>query len=275
MRAFAQREGRPYEDIKKRMAQLHCQSLFESGNADNEANQIDVLRSISQQLEYLQTICGLQSFYLAVNPGDPSDQGFLGGTLLGREFWRGYRGCGEPGARAFREYCTNASATPTAVPWASTSAREPTPQPAAAPGVQPAGGAALRKSPANALKAEVYLAVRTAVRAASGVRTAEMKWSNHANLAAYGVELRGWPPDVPVRNPSLLSAAQNQAVLDALHSGAMRFRRIGQEDAPAPDTLQGPRDDDAEVDALFEDTIDFDASSGDDARELGKRKREE
>lgn len=272
VRAFAVREGRSYEEVQHRISQLHCQSLFGAGNPDNRAQQTDILKSISQQLEFLQTLCGLQSFYLAVNPGDAVDPGFLGGTLLGREFWRGYRGCGEPGARAFKEFCKNAAGPPKP----STSACSAAAPPAPVPGVQPAGGAALKKSPASALKAEVYLAVRTAVRAASGVRTAEMKWSNHANLSTYGVELLGWPPDVPMRNPSTLSVAQNQAILDALNSGSMRFRRIGQEDVLTHSTLDIAED--MNDDALFEDAIDFTGALGNDTLDTGeeprKRKRE-
>jgi len=30
----------------------------------------------------------------------------LGGSLVGREFWRGFRGGGETGARSFKIHCT-------------------------------------------------------------------------------------------------------------------------------------------------------------------------
>ena len=49
---------------------------------------------------------GVQSFLLAVDPYSPSDGGFLGGSVVGREFWRGLRGGGETGARSFRTHCT-------------------------------------------------------------------------------------------------------------------------------------------------------------------------
>lgn len=32
-------------------------------------------------------------------------EGFLGGSIQGREFWRGLRTGGESGARAFKEHC--------------------------------------------------------------------------------------------------------------------------------------------------------------------------
>lgn len=87
-----------------------------------------------------------------------------------------------------------------------------------------------------------------------------MKWSNHANLAAYGLELVGWPPAVPPRNPSALSAAQNQAVLDALAAGRMWFRSTN----PPPPSGDGAPSGEVPVpevdeEAIFEDTIDFDA----------------
>jgi len=57
-------------------------------------------------LESLAETSGVQSFLLAIDPHDTSDGGFLGGSLLGREFWRGFRGGGESGARSFKTHCT-------------------------------------------------------------------------------------------------------------------------------------------------------------------------
>jgi len=59
------------------------------------------------------------------------------------------------------------------------------------------------------------------------VRTAEMRWKNQGNLETYGVRLVGWPVDVPMQNPSTLSAAQNTQILNALNEGAMHFLPIG------------------------------------------------
>ena len=64
-----------------------------------------VLCDASKVLENLSTTSGVQSFLLAVDPFEPLDNGFLGGSLLGREFWRGLRGGGETGARSFRTHC--------------------------------------------------------------------------------------------------------------------------------------------------------------------------
>lgn len=36
---------------------------------------------------------------------DGDEGGFLGGSLIGREFWRRMRNGGESGARSFRTYC--------------------------------------------------------------------------------------------------------------------------------------------------------------------------
>ena len=41
-----------------------------------------------------------------MDPFNPSDVGFLGGSLVGREFWRGFRGGGETGARSFKIHST-------------------------------------------------------------------------------------------------------------------------------------------------------------------------
>jgi hypothetical protein len=60
-------------------------------------------------------------------------------------------------------------------------------------------------------------------RTTTGQRHAEMKWSNHEKLDAYGVRLEGWPTGVPKQNPSTLSSSQNKAILEALESGKMKF----------------------------------------------------
>lgn len=66
-----------------------------------------VLLEVSKILESLSTSSGVQSFLLAVDPYNPSDGGFLGGSIVGREFWRGLRGGGETGAKAFKTHCTS------------------------------------------------------------------------------------------------------------------------------------------------------------------------
>ena len=105
---------------------------------------------ISQALETLATTLSVQSFVLAVDPFDPSDDGFLGGTTTGREFWRGLRGGGAPGALAFKEHCRRSYGpqNPAVVTL-----------PVSAPTTSKS-----KKTPASLLKSEVYAAVRAALR---------------------------------------------------------------------------------------------------------------
>lgn len=132
-----------------------------------------ILRSISRALESLLSIGGLESFFLAVDPYDPTDEGFLGGTLLGREFWRGHRGCGAAGARAFQTHCQKSIAgqlpLPQEVP-AYPIAVPPTSH-IHVPVVQPTN--AVKKSPASTLKTEVYASVRNALRSVIGICTGD------------------------------------------------------------------------------------------------------
>ena len=101
-------------------------------------------------------------------------------------------------------------------------------------------------------------------RTASGLRNAEMKWTNHDKLDAYGIRLEGWPANVPMLNPSHMSTTQNRAILEALESGQMKFVPIAVDDAAltnAADSSHNLTDgshakDDADI---FEDTVDFSA----------------
>ncbi|GBE88403.1 hypothetical protein SCP_1302180 [Sparassis crispa] len=224
LRTFAERESRPFEEVRKCMAQRHCKYLFEAepGSTSSKQEQKDnILRSTSHTLESLQKIAGLQAFFLVVNPFDPEDKGFLGGTLQGREFWRGHRGCGEAGAEAFKAQCLKASEERTRSSYVAST-------PVPAPNVQKTTVVPRQKGPASSLKRDVYASVRNAIRAASGVRNAEMKWSDHSRLQVYGIRLEGWPAGVPVTNPSTLTVAQNQQVLEALCTGNMYFTRTGE-----------------------------------------------
>jgi len=162
---------------------------------------------------------------LVVSPKDPADEGFLGGTIQGREFWRGHRGCGVPGAKAFKAQCIKAEEL--------ARGRAATPAlPSASEDPSQAVSTLQKKSPASYLKAEIYSTVRDALRTSSGIRTAEMKWTDHSKLSAYGIRLVGWPDGVPLQNPSTLSVAQNRAVLDALKSGSMSFVRLDEGEGP-------------------------------------------
>lgn len=89
-----------------------------------------------------------------------------------------------------------------------------------------------------------------------------MKWTNHAKLDTYGVRLVGWPTSVPTKNPSQLSVVQNQAILDAITSGSMRFvsldpRQIQPHDASSSSSA-GHQESTAQTEEdVFQDTLDF------------------
>lgn len=120
----------------------------------------ETLRRTSDSLELLEQSAGFQSFFLVINPKDPKDEGFLGGTLLGREFWRNHRGCGSTGAQAFRFYCSKAVESP-----ATTSQiTQQTPYISTQPSPSSNVAAPTPKSPANITKSEVYTAFRNAIR---------------------------------------------------------------------------------------------------------------
>jgi hypothetical protein len=98
----------------------------------------------------LSEVAGVQSFILAVDTSETSDSGFLGGSVVGREFWRGLRGGGEAGARAFKAYSINhLQRQPTSGNTVHVSKRS-TPPP--------------KRGLAKSLKNELYESVRHALR---------------------------------------------------------------------------------------------------------------
>ena len=112
-----------------------------------------VLQSVSQELESLEKLTGAQSFFLVVNPYDQEDQGFLGGTVVGREFWRGYRGCGAPGAEAFKAHCVRTIPQFAIATTLGTTAHTTVPS-----------ATSRKKGPARELKTELYARIRNALR---------------------------------------------------------------------------------------------------------------
>ncbi|KAI0264417.1 hypothetical protein BC834DRAFT_882965 [Gloeopeniophorella convolvens] len=213
IRAFSERENIPYDQVRRHVAERHSQYLFGGSTGSSARHQSirNVLLSTSQILESLQASAGIQSFLLAVNPNDAEDEGFLGGSSLGREFWRSLRGGGMAGAKALKALALSGSANPHLPPIVA-------PPDAASPTRQ--------KETAHSLKSDVYARTRALLRATSGVRNAEMKWTNHGNLSVYGVRLEGWPADIPMQNPSTLSTSQNKELRDALSRGSLRFCRL-------------------------------------------------
>lgn len=134
---------------------------------------------ISHLLESLERVAGLQSFFLVVNPYNSSDEGFLGGTTTGRDFWQGHRGCSTAGAQAFRLFAAHSAASGSTAPEPSVSG-----EPVATGSVTSNSGVASPvhhnvevanarqkphgKSPAITLKTEVYSKMRAAIRSVCG-----------------------------------------------------------------------------------------------------------
>ena len=108
----------------------------------------NVLLSTSRVLESLQATSGVQSFVLAINPNDAEDEGFLGGSSLGREFWRNLRGGGMAGVKALKSLAVS------------------TLQDSSSPNVTLVGTGlpSRQKETAHSLKSEVYARVRTLLR---------------------------------------------------------------------------------------------------------------
>ncbi|KAF9468066.1 hypothetical protein BDZ94DRAFT_1154544 [Collybia nuda] len=221
IKAFADREYRPFEETRQYVAEWHSRYLFQPPPpvGDSTVHLAAKVRSLlcdtSRILESLYETAGIQSFVLAVDLNNPDDKGFLGGSVMGREFWRGLRNGGESGAKTFREYClreqdtTRMASAPHDDSSSSRSSSVPT-----------------RHPPAKSLKNELYENVRKALRLVSGIRNAEMKWTSPDKLNVYGVRLVGWPSTIPAQNPSTLRASQNQLLLDSLERGIMRFEKI-------------------------------------------------
>ena len=183
-------------------------------------------------LESLQVTSGIQSFIVAINPNDAEDEGFLGGSSLGREFWRSLRGGGLAGVKALKSLAISKFQDSSSSNFS----------------LHGAGIPSRQKETAHSLKSDVYARVRALLRhvfnisyrftwpitrcrdrSTSGIRNAEMKWTNHGNLSVYGVRLEGWPTSIPMQNPSTLSTGQNRELRDALASGTLKFCRINTE----------------------------------------------
>ncbi|KAG6817689.1 hypothetical protein H0H87_005448 [Tephrocybe sp. NHM501043] len=225
LKAFADREFRSFDETRRLVAEWHSKYLFKPSfedatlQQDNAAKVRSVLCDVSNLLESLFEIAGIQSFVLAVDPLSASDAGFLGGTVVGREYWRGLRGGGDAGAKGFKAFCLR--------DLESSFPQIPRPDPSVINSTLPA-----KLPPARSLKTELYDGIRKALRTVSGVRNAEMKWTNPERLDVYGVRLVGWPAEIPPANPSSLKVFQNKVILDCLDSGTLRFEKLFPE-APA------------------------------------------
>jgi hypothetical protein len=112
-----------------------------------------ILCNVSQTLESLEEVSGIHSFVLAVDASDGNDQGFLGGPVLGREFWRSLRGGGDGGVKTFKAHCLRHTEA------ATSSAILDAPLSHVA-----TSATVLKRGPANSVKTEVYANVRNALR---------------------------------------------------------------------------------------------------------------
>lgn len=259
IKTFAARESRSFEETRRSIAEWHSKYLFQSRAPFSVATNVSreerlaytkkILCDISGLLETLQEMSGVESFVLAVDPPEPGE-GFLGGSLLGREFWRNLRGGGDSGARAFRLHCTKRLVSQTSIAQGSSSSTD----------------LEIVQKPALSLKAELYEKMRNALRTTSGIRNAEMKWTNPDRLATYGVTLVGWPSTIPMVNPSNLKASQNKELLTLLENGTMKFVKIyisPEQDGVQPPTSSAEDGHDSFSWALhFDDTMpDLDAAT--------------
>jgi hypothetical protein len=174
-------------------------------------------------LETLRDLSGLESFVVAVNPTTYTSESFVGGTSAGQGFWQNMRNGGDAGIRAFSTY-----------------ARQQLEPPSSTADMGPEAISPVKSS--KSTKSELYELIRTSLRCAtlftvhslhpdqserniSGIRNAEMKWTQHSRLDIYGVCLVGWPEDIPTQNPSTLKAHQNKRLLDLFKSGTLKFVR--------------------------------------------------
>ncbi|KAF7771625.1 hypothetical protein Agabi119p4_5936 [Agaricus bisporus var. burnettii] len=232
IKAFAERESRPYEEMRRIVAEWHAKTLFTVDNGIGETRDTrvrNVLVEASKVLESLSSVTGIQSFLLAVDPHDPQDAGFLGGSIIGREYYRGLRGGGIAGASSFKTFLHKRLPTQQE----EIDIRETSPHPTRTP-------AATRT--AKKAKLELYESIRSQLRQVSGIRKAEMKWTNPERLGLFGVRMIGWPPDIPAANPSSLKLNQNQRLLELVEQGELRFEKTmmtGLETSAPPETLQG------------------------------------
>jgi hypothetical protein len=111
----------------------------------------------SRRLENLASVSDIQSFFLAIDPRDELDPGFLGGSVQGRAFWRNLRGGGDQGAKGFKLYCAKVNALPkTQNIGMGSNLQEKVAQPTPGPS----------KQDAKTVKADLYDIVRKVLRCA-------------------------------------------------------------------------------------------------------------
>ncbi|KLO17225.1 hypothetical protein SCHPADRAFT_846921 [Schizopora paradoxa] len=229
---FSEREGRDLESTRRAVAEWHASWLFNStiplDNPDSErpSQVTHFVEKISENLENMHGVTGQHSLLIVVDPTRKDDDGiFVGGTSTGRTFWNGLRGGGRIGARQFKQQCRSIPSKPEAE--SSTVTETTTTQ---------AGPS--RQTPAVALKNNLYNEMRSALRQASGNSAAEMKWSKPEKLASLGVQLVGWPPSVPFKNPSRMSQQEMTLIRSLLMNKEISFVRKGAHPIDPPTTTE-------------------------------------
>ncbi|KIY44159.1 hypothetical protein FISHEDRAFT_67816 [Fistulina hepatica ATCC 64428] len=222
IRQFAERESRPVDEIRRRVATVHASHLFPRITVPAVGGRI--LREITSVLESLDHVFHIESFLLAVEPYNKRDTCFFGGSLSGREFWRGRRGGGSSGASAFRQYCLR-HAPKTEVTTSTVSEEQ-----SSTSGALPASSTSKMEN-AKTLKSDLYDLVRQLLR------------YSYRLVELYGVRLVGWPAHIPKQNPSTLKVGQNRELLDAFKTGKIYFEYISRHSEPAshvPQPFDGP-----------------------------------
>ncbi|KAH6909080.1 hypothetical protein BKA70DRAFT_1277389 [Coprinopsis sp. MPI-PUGE-AT-0042] len=233
IKAFSERELRPFEETRRTVAEWHAKYLFQPTaspmSLDRKQHARSVMIDTSRLLENLASTSAIQSFFLAIDPRDDVDPGFLGGSIQGRAFWRNLRGGGDQGAKAFKQHCAKANVLPQPQGLSVTGLSPQTP-------ATHSTSSGLSKQDAKSVKADLYEIVRQILRKVSGHPAAEMKWTNHERLDIYGVRLSGWPDGIPEQNPSTLKLSQNKQLLEAFKSGAIKFERHPANIHPLPNS---------------------------------------
>lgn len=211
VRAFAEREGKPLDYIRRHVAHIHAKFLFDKtvpddvhAMVDNAQAPITSVRTIVSQvchtLDSLRTVGKYESLVLVTSSRD-IDKSYIGGSKAGKSFWDSLKMGGSNGIKMFKNHCKSHAA-----------AREVEPTPSGS-----------GKKCKNSLKSELNTAMRVALRIASGNSSAEMRWTKPEQIENWGVRIVGWPSDLPFRNPSNNTVQVNTRLLELLKTGQIRF----------------------------------------------------
>jgi len=194
---------------------------------------------------------------LVVSPLDNSDA-WLGGSLVGRDFWRGLRGGGIAGSRAFKR----ASKLSYDSMHGTTANNPPPSQGAATPSQVSSNNVPAIPIKSQSIKAELNRVVRQTLRwdthfsipllyicsypyrDTTKVKNAEMKWTKpHSLESIYGVKIVGWPTTIRFQNPSNNNMDSNRLLLEGFNDGTIRFVRLNENTpdlTPVPDVSVSP-----------------------------------